>query len=94
MLLNLVHLILKIGLSFGWILSITTILLVLYGMLPFLDEELVPELNPFVRVTYTELLAALAGPLQSLGSFSHVLMDTEVISILQFSLTNLIWLLK
>jgi len=39
----------------GWIFCIATIITVIYGMFPFLNEDLVPEINPFIRVTFGTL---------------------------------------
>jgi len=39
----------------GWTLSIGTILVCVYGLVPFLDEEVVPEMNPLIRITFGTL---------------------------------------
>ena len=36
----------------GWILSIITQIIVLYGLSPYLDEETAPVIDPFFRVIY------------------------------------------
>lgn len=36
----------------GWFLSIATILVVLYGLVPFLNEKSVPVMNPGFRIAY------------------------------------------
>lgn len=36
----------------GWMASIATGLSVLYGLLPYLDETAVPEMNDFTRVAF------------------------------------------
>lgn len=36
----------------GWIISIATIVFIVYGMIPFLDKDLVPEIDSIFRISY------------------------------------------
>lgn len=45
----------QILVAVGWFLATAVGLAVLYGLLPYLSEEIVPEINPVVSVAYGSL---------------------------------------
>ena len=42
----------QMAVSFGWIAATTVSLCVVYGMVPYLDESVIPEMNDAIRVTF------------------------------------------
>ena len=47
--------------TIGWVLCVTIGGLVVYGLIPYLDEEIVPVINPIVRISYGALHRAAWG---------------------------------
>lgn len=39
----------------GWILSVAIGLAIIYGLIPYLDEEKVPEIDSAIKITYGSL---------------------------------------
>ena len=39
----------------GWILSMVALVAIIYGMIPYLNPKLVPEIDPLARITYGTL---------------------------------------